>query len=105
LVPCTTVARTIFDMAEVLSDRRLERLLDEASYQEVLDLTALDQQSAHNVARKKARAKLRRALAAHRLGSSSPTVRSASRCWRSFARRISRTPRCSSGSTSEMTNR
>jgi very-short-patch-repair endonuclease len=68
-IPCTTVARTIFDMAEVLSDRRLERLLDEASYQEVLDLTALDQQSAHNVARKKARAKLRRALAAHRLGS------------------------------------
>ncbi len=68
-IPCTTVARTILDMAGVLSGRRLERLLDEAAYQEVLDLSALEEQVRHNAGRFKARNRLRRVLNKHRSGS------------------------------------
>lgn len=68
-IPCTTVARTIFDLAEVLTPRRLERLLDEAEFQGVLDLTALDEQIEHNRGRPRPAARLRNALAVHRPGS------------------------------------
>lgn len=67
-IPCTTLARTIFDLAGLLSERALERLLDEAVFQEVLDLAALDEQIQHNAGRSKARANLRRALTIHRPG-------------------------------------
>jgi very-short-patch-repair endonuclease len=68
-IPCTTVARTIFDLADDLGDRRLERLLDEAAYQEVLDYSALQEQMAHNRGRVTAVSRLRRVLATHRPGS------------------------------------
>jgi hypothetical protein len=68
-IPCTTLDRTIFDMAGVLTERRLERLLDEAAYQEVLDMAALDEQIEHNRGRAKPCANLRRALEQHRPGS------------------------------------
>lgn len=69
-IPCTTVARTIFDLAEVLTSRRLERLLDEAEYQGVLDLIALDEQIEHNLGRSRAAGRLNRVIAEHRPGSS-----------------------------------
>lgn len=68
-IPCTTLARTLFDMAEALSPRRLERLLDEAAYHEVLDTAGLEDQIAHNTGRPRAVGRLRRALADHAPGS------------------------------------
>ncbi|HWD84342.1 MAG TPA: type IV toxin-antitoxin system AbiEi family antitoxin domain-containing protein, partial [Solirubrobacteraceae bacterium] len=68
-IPCTTLARTIFDMAGVLTPRQLEHLLDEAAYQEVLDGAALDEQIEHNRGRAKACARLQTALNEHRAGS------------------------------------
>jgi very-short-patch-repair endonuclease len=68
-IPCTTLARTIFDMAGVLTPRDLERLLDELAYQELLDAAALIEQIEHNRGRVGACANLRRALAEHHAGS------------------------------------
>ncbi|HWD64648.1 MAG TPA: hypothetical protein VG405_05700 [Solirubrobacteraceae bacterium] len=68
-IPCTTLARTIFDMADVLAPRRLERLLDEMAYQEVLDLATLNEQLQHNPGRRKACRNLRGTLAHHVPGS------------------------------------
>lgn len=68
-IPCTTVARTIFDLSEILKPRPLERVLDEADGLEVLDMIAIDEQIAHNAARKKAVGRLTMVLANHRVGS------------------------------------
>ncbi|HET9719119.1 MAG TPA: DUF559 domain-containing protein [Solirubrobacteraceae bacterium] len=68
-IPCTTLARTIFDMAGELAPRRLERLLDEAAYQEVLDGRALDEQIAYNRPRARACARLTGVLTRHSVGS------------------------------------
>ncbi len=40
-IPCTTVARTVVDLAARLDDRGLERVLDQAEVLRVLDLAAL----------------------------------------------------------------
>jgi hypothetical protein len=69
-IPCTTLARTILDMAGELTLRQLERLLDEAAYQEVLpDGRVLEEQIEHNRGRASACARLTRALTDHRIGS------------------------------------
>jgi hypothetical protein len=47
-IPCTTVARTLLDLAGVLTPRRLERALDQAAALEVLDLPALERQRARH---------------------------------------------------------
>jgi hypothetical protein len=47
-IPVTTVARTIFDCAGLLSHDGLERLIGEAEVQGVLDLGALREQIEHN---------------------------------------------------------
>ncbi len=47
-IPVTTVARTIFDCAGLLSRDDLERLIGEAEVQGVLDTRALDEQITHN---------------------------------------------------------
>jgi predicted transcriptional regulator of viral defense system len=47
-IPCTTVARTLFDLGEVLDRRRLERAFDQAEILEVFDLRALQDQISHN---------------------------------------------------------
>jgi hypothetical protein len=67
-IPCTTVARTCLDLSELWALRRVERLLDEAVVLEVFDLSALDEQIAHNGARRRASRTLRRALTEHRPG-------------------------------------
>ena len=45
----TTVARTIFDCAGLLSRDDLERLIGEAEVQGVLDTRALEEQIKHNL--------------------------------------------------------
>ena len=67
-VPCTTVARTLHDLAAVDRPRRLERALDQAAILQVLDVRALDGQCARNPT-SRGTARLRPVLARHRPGS------------------------------------
>ncbi|MGO9899286.1 MAG: type IV toxin-antitoxin system AbiEi family antitoxin domain-containing protein [Solirubrobacteraceae bacterium] len=70
-IPCTTVARTLLDLAELLDRRGVERALDQAAILEVLDLTRLRDQIEHNPTRR-ASAVLQAVLAEH-LPGSTPT--------------------------------
>ncbi len=66
-IPVTTVARTLIDCAEVLGSRSLERILDEAQYLKLLDLTDLAAALERNRNRTGA-ARLRKLLGCHRPG-------------------------------------
>ena len=66
-IPVTTVARTLFDLAEVVAQRQLERAFDQAEIAEALDLHAINDQLARNPTRKAAK-KVRRVLAEHYIG-------------------------------------
>jgi predicted transcriptional regulator of viral defense system len=66
-IPCTTIARTIFDLGE-LDRRTVERALDEAYVSESLDVVALREQLEHNARRLRAAALVTRVLADHRAG-------------------------------------
>lgn len=50
-IPCTTVARTLFDLAEVIPRRQVERAFDQAEVCEVFDLRAIQDQVARNPTR------------------------------------------------------
>jgi predicted transcriptional regulator of viral defense system len=63
-IPCTTVARTLHDLAAVDRPRRVERALDQAAVLELLDVRALDDQCARNHTSMGA-ARLRLVLARH----------------------------------------
>jgi hypothetical protein len=63
-IPCTTVARTLLDLAEVLPRRLLERACDQAEIEQTFDLTAVQDQLARNPGRRGAR-KLRAILGEH----------------------------------------
>ena len=66
-IPATTPARTILDMAAVLSPSRLENLLDRAERQELTDYRALDAMArAH--ANHRGAVRLKRALESHYAG-------------------------------------
>src|SRR5947209_204359 len=67
-VPCTTVARTLFDLAEMIGRRPLERAFDQADAEDVLNVFAVQDQIARNQSRAAA-GKLRALLAEHYLGS------------------------------------
>ena len=67
-IPCTTVARTILDLAQVIKGRPLERALDQAEILDLLDLAALDDQIERNKARPAAR-RLQAVLDQHYIGS------------------------------------
>jgi predicted transcriptional regulator of viral defense system len=67
-IPCTTVARTILDLAQVIRGRPLERALDQAEILDLLDLAALDDQIERNKARPAAR-RLQAVLDQHYIGS------------------------------------
>ena len=41
-IPCTTVARTLLDLAEVVNRRQVERACDQADVERLLDATALE---------------------------------------------------------------
>lgn len=64
-IPCTTVARTLHDLAAVERPRRVERALDQAAVLEVLDIRALEDQCARNRTSMGA-ARLSAVLARHR---------------------------------------
>jgi hypothetical protein len=68
-IPCTTVARTLFDLAELLPRRWLERLLDEACVLEVFDLSALREQITNGGGRHGAAGALQCVLREHAPGS------------------------------------
>jgi hypothetical protein len=67
-IPCTTVARTLLDLAQVIKGRPLERALDQAEIQQLLDLDALIDQIERNKARPAAK-RLRAVLDQHYIGS------------------------------------
>ena len=67
-IPCTTVARTILDLAQVIKGRPLERALDQAEILRLLDLSALEDQIERNKARPAAK-RLQAVLDQHYVGS------------------------------------
>ncbi|MGH2840833.1 MAG: DUF559 domain-containing protein [Solirubrobacteraceae bacterium] len=67
-IPCTSLARTLLDLAEVVDRRALERALDRAEQLGLLDMRAIEDVLARNPTRRGAR-RLRRALADHYGGS------------------------------------
>jgi predicted transcriptional regulator of viral defense system len=67
-IPCTTVARTLLDLAEVVERRRHERAFDQAEVQQVLDMVAILDQLERNATRPAAR-KTKALLAEHYPGS------------------------------------
>jgi Transcriptional regulator, AbiEi antitoxin/Protein of unknown function (DUF559) len=66
-IPCTTVHRTLFDLAEVVTQRQLERSFDQAEISERLDLNAINDQLERNPTRPGAKA-VRRVLTEHYIG-------------------------------------
>ena len=104
-IPCTSVARTLFDLAEVVNRRALERAFDQAEILEVFDLRALEDQ----LEPQSALARARRAS-----GRCSTSTTSAARRPRASSRRCScrssagsgcRPPRSARGSTSATASR
>jgi predicted transcriptional regulator of viral defense system len=66
-IPCTTVARTLLDLADVVERRRLERAFDQAEMMGVFDLRAIEDQLTRNPKRPAAR-KLRALLDEYYVG-------------------------------------
>ncbi len=66
-IPCTTIARTQLDIAEVINRRGVERLFDQAEILEVFDLHKLENQLDRNHSRRGARV-VRSVLAEHYAG-------------------------------------
>lgn len=67
-IPCTTVARTLLDDAEILQRRPLERVFDQSEILEVFDLRAVNDQLARNPSRHAVRT-VKAILAEHYIGS------------------------------------
>ncbi|MBV9415861.1 MAG: type IV toxin-antitoxin system AbiEi family antitoxin domain-containing protein [Solirubrobacterales bacterium] len=66
-IPCTSVARTLLDLADVVTHRQLERSFDQAELNEVLDLKEIEDQLARNPTRGAAKA-VRKVLDEHYIG-------------------------------------
>jgi hypothetical protein len=66
-IPCTSVARTLLDLAELVTARQLERAFDQAEIAEVLDLKAIEDQLTRNPTRPGAKA-VRNVLETHYIG-------------------------------------
>jgi very-short-patch-repair endonuclease/predicted transcriptional regulator of viral defense system len=66
-IPVTTVSRTLLDIAGTLPPRRLQRAIDQAEVERLLDLASLDAVIARHAGHHRA-AKLSAALRAHRPG-------------------------------------
>jgi Transcriptional regulator, AbiEi antitoxin/Protein of unknown function (DUF559) len=66
-IPCTSVARTLFDLAEVTRRRPLERAFDQSEVLELFDLDALEDQLDRNPTRPGAGV-VRAVLAEHEIG-------------------------------------
>jgi very-short-patch-repair endonuclease len=63
-IPCTTVARTLVDLAEVLSERRLADAVHQAEFHRVLDVNEVER-VLERVPGRTGRHRLRRSLAAY----------------------------------------
>jgi very-short-patch-repair endonuclease len=85
-IPCTTVARTLLDLADVVGRRSLERAFDQADMLEVLDLTAVEDQLARNHTRPAAR-RVRGLLDEHYVGST-PTQSELEEAFLALCRRL-----------------
>lgn len=66
-IPCTSAARTLLDVAEAVTQRRLERAFDQADIAQVLDLNAIQDQLGRNPTRPGAKA-VRHVLETHYIG-------------------------------------
>ena len=67
-IPVTSIHRTLFDLAEVLTQRQLERAFDQAEIMQLLDLNMVHDQLARNPNRPAAKA-VRHLLQTHYIGS------------------------------------
>jgi hypothetical protein len=67
-IPCTSVARTLLDLAEVVPRRQTERVFDQADASDVLNLAAINDQLQRNPTRRGAKV-VRSILAEHYIGS------------------------------------
>lgn len=67
-IPCTTIARTLLDLADVVERRRLERAFDQAELMGAFDLQAIEDQLRRNP-RRSATRKVRSLLDEHYVGS------------------------------------
>jgi hypothetical protein len=85
-VPCTTVARTMFDLAEVVERRSVERAYDQAEILQLFDLRALTDQIARNPTRPAARV-VKSILNEHYIGST-PTQNVLEEAFLAIARRL-----------------
>lgn len=85
-IPCTTVARTLLDLADVVDRRRHERAFDQAEVQEVLDMAAIADQLERNASRPAAH-KTKGLLAEHYLGST-PTESQLEEAFLALCRRV-----------------
>jgi hypothetical protein len=72
-IPCTTIARTLLDLAEVTNRRGLERAFDQADSLHALDLFAIQDQLERNAGRRKACGLVKVVLNEHYIGST-PTL-------------------------------
>jgi predicted transcriptional regulator of viral defense system len=85
-IPCTTVARTMFDLAEVVNRRSVERAFDQAEILEVFDLRSLEDQVARHPTRRAARV-VRSVLDEHYIGST-PTRSELEEAFLALCRRL-----------------
>jgi predicted transcriptional regulator of viral defense system len=85
-IRCTTVARTLLDLAEVVSRRALERAFDQAEALEVLDLNAILGQLERNRSRRGSR-RIKRVLETYYIGSA-PTESQLEEAFFAICRRI-----------------
>jgi hypothetical protein len=67
-IPCTTVARTLFDLADIVSRRPLERAFDQAQIIDALNVLAIEDQLGRNRTRPAA-GKVQAILTEHYVGS------------------------------------
>jgi predicted transcriptional regulator of viral defense system len=67
-IPCTTVARTVLDLADQISRRGLERTFDQAEIEGALNIRAVEDQVRRNPTRKAAKT-VKAILAEHYIGS------------------------------------
>jgi predicted transcriptional regulator of viral defense system len=89
-IRCTTLARTLLDLADVLTRRELERAIDRAGELRVLDMAAIDD-VLERAGRRRGAAALRAVLAEHRVGST-PTRNTLEEAFLALARRAGLPP-------------
>jgi hypothetical protein len=85
-IPCTTIARTLLDLADVVKRRRLERAFDQAEIMGAFDLGAIEEQVRRNPKRSASR-KVKAVLDEHYIGST-PTESELEEAFLTLCRRI-----------------